>query len=364
MLSAPLEEAFISGGSGSGKASDVASPQGVTTAAASAQAGLGDLTSAIIRRFGTSARLENTVLPTLGGSNRTVIFDLVQGGSRRRMVSRQATYAGQDSPFLPAEQQFRVMRAAFDQHFPVPEPILLFDEADGLGEGFVTAFVSGETMPKRIISGAELAAVRPGLARQAGELLGQLHSMDLRSLDWLAATADSVDPVAAQRRRYDLYDEPHPALELGFRWLELNRPELPRNVLVHGDFRTGNLMVGAGGIQAVLDWECSHLGEGAEDLGWLCTRSWRFERPDLPVGGFGELTPFLRAYAAAGGRQVTEEEIRFWGIFGLVRWGVLNMMQAHGHVFEGRRDVTFAACGRNTSLIEYDLLMTLRGSFR
>lgn len=56
--------------------------------------------------------------------------------------------------------------------------------------------------------------------------------------------------------------------------------------------------------------------------------------------------------------------MRSWEIFGLVRWAVINIMQAHGHVFEGRRDVTFAACGRSASLIEYDLLMSLRGPFQ
>ena len=53
-----------------------------------------------------------------------------------------------------------------------------------------------------------------------------------------------------------------------------------------------------------------------------------------------------------------------WGavaLVGLVRWAVLNMMQAHCHIFGGRRSPAFAACGRNTSVIEYDLLMSLKG---
>ena len=323
-----------------------------------------DLARALRRRFGSSARLENVVIPTLGGSNRTIVFDLVEGGSRRRMVSRQATYEGPDSPFIPARDQFDVMRLAYAGGFPVPEPILLFKEADGLGDGFVTAFVAGETMPKRIVSGTALDPVRPGLAGQAGELLALLHGLDAGPLARLADTPDSLDPLAAQTRRYDSYDEPHPAIELGLRWLELNRPARLPPVLLHGDFRTGNLMVAEAGIVAVLDWECSHLGSAVEDIGWLCTRSWRFERPDRRVGGFGELDDLLDAYVAAGGHRVDEDEVRYWEIFGLVRWAVLNVMQAHGHLVGGRRDVIFAACGRNASLIEHDLLMTLRGSYR
>lgn len=321
------------------------------------------LARAMRGRFGSASTIENVIVPTLGGSNRTVVFDCVDGTSRRRLVSRQATYVGDDNPFLPAAAQFQVMRTAFENGFPVPEPILLFHPQDGLGDGFVTAFVEGETMPKRIVSAPALEEVRPKLARQAGELLAMLHGIETSSLDGLAETPDSIDPVAAQRDRYDYYDEPHPAIELGLRWLELNRPAVTARSLLHGDFRTGNLMVGDGGIAAVLDWECAHLGDPAEDLGWLCTRSWRFERPDLPVGGFGQIDDLLESYAARSGRRVTAEEVRYWQVFGLIRWAVLNMMQAHGHVSGGRRDVIFAACGRNTSLIEYDLLQTLNGSF-
>jgi len=46
-----------------------------------------------------------------------------------------------------------------------------------------------------------------------------------------------------------------------------------------------------------------------------------------------------------------------------VRWAVINIMQAHGNVFGGRRSLSWAACGRNVSLIEYELLMTLAGRF-
>jgi aminoglycoside phosphotransferase (APT) family kinase protein len=203
--------------------------------------------------------------------------------------------------------------------------------------------------------------VRPRLAGQAGALLALLHSIPAEEVPALASYPDSDDPIEAQRRRYDFYAEPHPAIELGFRWLERNRASRRSVQLLHGDFRTGNLMVDQTGIVAVLDWECSHIGQPAEDIGWLCSRSWRFGHHDRPVGGFGQRDELMAAYRGAGGRDIHPEEIRYWEIFGLVRWAVLNMMQAHGHIFGGRRSPAFAACGRNTSVIEYDLLMSLKG---
>jgi hypothetical protein len=69
-------------------------------------------------------------------------------------------------------------------------------------------------------------------------------------------------------------------------------------------------------------------------------------------------------YEAAGGNAIDAETVRYWEVFGLLRWAIINMMQAHGHVFGGRRSVVFAACGRNASLIEYDLLMSIAGHYR
>jgi len=322
-----------------------------------------DIRRAVRRRFGSAARLENVVVPTLGGSNRTVVFDVVERATRRRLVSRQETYVAPNSPFLPSSDQFRLLQVAFAHAIPVPEPVFAFDDADGCGRGFVTAFVAGETMPNRILGDVAFAKARPQLAAQAGRIFAALHAIDPAEVDFLARYADSDDPIAAQRQRLDGYDEAHPAIELGLRWLERDRPPPEPRRFLHGDLRTGNFIAGPDGIRAVLDWECSHLGAGAEDLGWLCTRSWRFGRIELPVGGFGQRDDLIAAYEAAGGARIDPDAVRYWEIFGLVRWAILNVMQAHGHVFGGRRSLSFAACGRNASMIEYDLLMTLSGRY-
>src|SRR6185369_14429112 len=72
-----------------------------------------DSRRAIRRRFGTGAQIDAIVVPTLGGSNRTVLFDLIDGPARRRLVSRQETYSGAGNPFLAPADQFQVMSVAF-----------------------------------------------------------------------------------------------------------------------------------------------------------------------------------------------------------------------------------------------------------
>jgi hypothetical protein len=87
----------------------------------------------------------------------------------------------------------------------------------------------------------------------------------------------AAEQIEQYRTTLDTFDEPHPAFELGLRWLADRTPAAPpAPSLVHGDYRNGNLIVDADGVRAVLDWELAHLGDPVEDLGWLCVKSWRF----------------------------------------------------------------------------------------
>jgi aminoglycoside phosphotransferase (APT) family kinase protein len=321
------------------------------------------LQAAVRRHFGAAARVCPVSRPSLGSSNDTLVFDLSESSSQRRLVLRRETYTGSGQPYISPAAQYRLLGIAERHRIPAPRPVFELAESDGLGRGFVMSFVAGETLPRRIVRDPALAEARPKLGRQCGEMLARLHAVDPAEADFLAQLDDSRDPLAAQRGRLDVFAESHPALELGLRWLERNRPPRPGPRLLHGDFRNGNIIVGLEGLRAVLDWECSHLGDYHEDLAWICLRSWRFGGFDLAVGGFAEQAPFFAAYRDAGGAEIDTQAIRYWQIFGFVRWAVLNVMQGYGHAREGRRSPVFAACGRNTAMMEYDLLMTLEGSY-
>jgi hypothetical protein len=158
----------------------------------------------------------------------------------------------------------------------------------------------------------------------------------------------------------DRLGQPHPAFELAFRWLGENRPPRSAQGVVHGDFRNGNLIVGAGGIRAVLDWELAHLGDPLEDLGWLCVKAWRFGSP-LPVGGFGTVEQLVGAYEAAGGTRVDPDALRWWEVLGTLRWGVICIVQTMTHLSGALRSVELAAIGRRVCEVEWDLLELLPG---
>ena len=87
------------------------------------------------------------------------------------------------------------------------------------------------------------------------------------------------------------------------RWLRRHAPPCLSPVLLHGDFRVGNLMVGPEGLVGVFDWEFAHVGDPAEDLAWPCVRSWRFGQDNLRLGGFKRREQFTARDAHGGQRD-------------------------------------------------------------
>jgi aminoglycoside phosphotransferase (APT) family kinase protein len=216
--------------------------------------------------------------------------------------------------------------------------------------------VEGETIPRKILRDAAFASARPKLAGRCGEILAAVHRMP----PGILADAAPDDPLRVWRDLLDATGQPHPVFELAFRRLAASRPESGRTTVVHGDFRNGNLIVGPEGVRAVLDWELAHLGDPMEDLGWLCVKAWRFGSP-LPVGGFGGYDDLATAYEKASGLPVDREALRWWETFGVLRWGILCIIQTLRHLSGGTRSVELAAIGRRVCENEWDLLRMLSG---
>jgi aminoglycoside phosphotransferase (APT) family kinase protein len=261
---------------------------------------------------------------------------------------------------VPLADEFTLVSRAAEVGVPVAEPIA-FEPDDGRfgSPGLLMAHVAGTSVAPRVLRKPELEVARGALTAQLGEALARIHSIDPASLDGVLPTPASdpaLDQIAEWERQLDEIGEPLPAVELGLRWLRANAPEAAEPRLVHGDFRLGNFIVDDKGLAAVIDWELAHLGDPAEDIGWLCIRSWRFGNDDRPVAGVGELDEFTRAYEAAGGAPVDRDRVRYWEAFGNVKWAVICARQAHDHLTGARRSHELASLGRRICEPEWDLL--------
>jgi aminoglycoside phosphotransferase (APT) family kinase protein len=261
---------------------------------------------------------------------------------------------------VPMRDEHALLERARVAGVPVPEPIAFEDGGGRFGSpGILMEFVEGTSVAPRILRKPEFERARGRLAQQLAEALARIHAVPTDDLDGVLPVV-SGDPALVQieewERQLDEIAEPLPAVELGLRWLRANAPEPAEPALVHGDFRLGNFIVDAEGLAAVIDWELAHLGDPAEDVGWLCIRSWRFGEDGRPVAGIGGLDEFMSGYEAAGGASLDRDRIRYWEAFGNVKWAVICARQAHDHRTGVRRSHELASLGRRVCEPEWDLL--------
>jgi aminoglycoside phosphotransferase (APT) family kinase protein len=260
--------------------------------------------------------------------------------------------------------EFAVLQRAHQGGVLVPKPLWLCGDADVLGAPFfVMERLEGESVGRRVVREPSLAKARERLPRQMGEQLAKIHALSADGLE-LPRPLEGRSPAqtALERTRDQLaaLGEPHPALELTIRWLATRVPACARTVLVHGDFRVGNLMVGTEGLVGVFDWEFAHVGDAAEDLGWPCVRSWRFGRDEFDLGGVGRAEEFFAAYETAGGAKVDRAAVRFWELLGNLRWAVGCVAQADRHLSGQAASVELASLGRRSCEMELELLDQMR----
>jgi aminoglycoside phosphotransferase (APT) family kinase protein len=312
----------------------------------------------VLRRLGAE-RATGLARVSAGATQEIWRFAAVTDGRETPLVLRRAPGGGRVSPTaVGLEAEAALIVAAGAVGVPTPPVVCVLQPADGLGHGFVMGFVEGETLGGRIARGEAFVQTRKFLARQCGEILARIHTLDPAAFPSLRRV-ETAGLVAQYRDIYKATAWPRPVFELAFRWLEDNcppPPAVPR--LVHGDFRNGNLIVGPDGVRAVLDWEIAHVADPMEDLGWICVSSWRFGVVDRPVGGFGLREELWAGYEAAGGAPVSRDHAQWWEVFGSLRWGVMCAGMA-GTFRTVDPNVERAVIARRASETEIDLMRLL-----
>jgi len=265
---------------------------------------------------------------------------------------------------LGRREEFAVVQAARAAGVPTPQ-------VHHLSEGLLRAgawayfmdWVDGEALGRRVVKAPELARARERLPEQLARALARVHTITPLNAPTLALRQVPGGPVQGGlgfvRGMLDGLREPHPALEYAFRWLVAHAPSEAATCLLHGDFRTGNFLVTAEGLAAVLDWEFARWGTPAEDIGWLCVRDWRFGQNTLPAGGLTSREAFLEAYARASGHTVTLEAVHWWEVMGNVRWAAGSVHQGERYLSGEESDLEYVAIARRAPEMEWEALRLL-----
>lgn len=304
---------------------------------------------------------------TLGGGVEICALERLPGGSSReswacsvrtvageRRVVLRRDPSGAPSSGLTLEAD--LLRVAAEVGVPVPGLVAAGPAGGPLTSAFVIVdFVEGEVLPRRVLRMVADAGSGDTLTAECGRALAAIHGIPPASAPGLTG-GDQLEELRALLHRLG---QPHPAFELALRHAAENRPPRGREVLVHGDFRTGNLLVrGDGTIAAVLDWELAHRGDPLEDLAWLCAKPWRFGS-EHHVGGFGSLDALVRVYEEAVGASVDRGALAWWELVETLRWGIICIVQVLTHTTGALRSVELAAIGRRVCEVEWDVLQML-----
>jgi len=234
----------------------------------------------------------------------------------------------------PLRNEFEIYRVLRGSGLPVPTVYFFGDEGGDLERPYyVMSRCEGEAAPETIT--ALDVCGRQRLAHQAMETLAAIHALDAKAVGQAFDGGDGVPRRASEEvaRWAEVFNrahtDGHPVIAAALAWLERNAPAARgAGVVVHGDFRTGNLLHGPNGdLVAVLDWELAHRGEPAEDLGWFCMERWRWSGPDA-VGGLVPRKTLLAEYARASGRTVDLDEVGFWELLGNVKLAAIQATSA------------------------------------
>ena len=304
-----------------------------------------EMQAALSAVLGREVEISEPVLLAGGASKEAWAVD----ADGERLLVRRAAASVMHAHTLTPAQEFEVLQAAHDAGVTVPRPYGYIPELAGR-EAFVMERLEGETIGRRIVQKPELAAARARLPVQMAEELARIHAIPPERLPFL--------PEARLERLVDELDEvgePHPAIELGLWWLRENRPAARPAVVVHGDFRIGNLVVGEDGLAGVLDWEFAHVDDPVRDMAFSLVRAWRFGVTEKRLGGVGEVEPYLERYNELTGFDVRPEELDYWEVAGNVGWAVGCLTQAQRHLSGLDRSVELAILGRLSAEVEYEI---------
>lgn len=326
-----------------------------------------ELARSIRERLGQDATVVAAEVAGDGMSDDTWMVDVRTADDTIRLVVRRYRAGGPMREHTDPQRHYRVLVALRRDRVPAPEPLWYEPDPDIVGAPyFAMRRIEGTVVVPWSREGR--AFLRRAGAGPLGEhfiaTLAEIHAQPWRGTDLevLAAHADDdaghrIAELWAAVDRYRV--EPEPVLVDALCWLERHKPPQEHTTLVHGDYRTGNVVFGEDRIAGVIDWEFARVGDPTSDLAWLLTRT-------------NALGSDLAAYILPGERVLDLYErfagwvpgaraLRFWEVLHLIFNTTLWMSGAHNYLSGATRSLTLARWGYTLPKMRRLLLDALEG---
>jgi aminoglycoside phosphotransferase (APT) family kinase protein len=310
--------------------------------------------------FGARCRCEGVQRLSGGWSRTTLLVRIADDAGAalpKELIVRAETKGGLLD--TPLEQEYAVLEALQDTPVPVPKLYGFEPGPEPLGMPFILMEKVAGSVPSlwrsrdRQWIGQE--PLRSRVAEQFVNALAAIHEIDWRArgLGLLgvppSGTGYAGGQVAFWEDRYRRAKvEPAPVVEEALVWMKVNLPSCDELLLVDGDYRVGNMVIGDDGIRAVLDWELATIGDPIRDLGYTTLEylGGKFlEKGHFACNGVMETDDLVEAYERRTQRRVDAQALRFWQVFGA--FCLITIMQTGVREFlDGRNPDVRMAWGR------------------
>jgi aminoglycoside phosphotransferase (APT) family kinase protein len=284
-----------------------------------------NLTAYLCDRFNEPTMHVTSVTPLAGGFGKETTLFEVSGKALSGAVVMRRDLAGGASITNDCHRnimEYPVIKAVHARGFPAPDAVWLDTEHKLLPGG---DFIIMHKSPGKIggnFFGAQ-TSIPDDLVDSLAAIMARLHTLEpltelgdlnsaINSTLWNKSREESSADYISGWRDYFLANNhtPSPSLMALFGWLLSNAPpRVGRSVLLHGDFGFHNFLFDDGKLSAVLDWEFAHIGDPAEELGYVRET----------IGNAIDWNRLMAGYVAAGGDPVDDPTLRYFRVWAHVR---------------------------------------------
>lgn len=224
-----------------------------------------------------------THIEGFAGPMRVQQFEGGQSNPTFQLITPARNYVLRKQPpgeLLPSahqvDREYRVMDGLWGSAVPVPEMYCLCEDTSIIG----TKFYVMEMIEGRLFTETQLPSLnkeeRRAIYLDLARIMAMLHKVDVAAvgLSEFGRPGNYYErQIGRWSKQYEASKtEQLDAMDTLMAWLPDNIPEQTSTVIVHGDYRLGNVLIHPTEpkIVAVLDWELSTLGDGLADLGYVC----------------------------------------------------------------------------------------------
>lgn len=259
------------------------------------------------------------------------------------------------------KQEYDLLHRLHELGICVPQP-LLFQAKDNFlkSDFFVMQKISGVTEGHKLVRLND-AIKQQTILQDIGQKLADIHAIhadaELEKIIQKPEKADYLNQLVEDfQSQLAKLKSQRPILEFALSWMRQHQPEVDDLVLIHGDFRTGNIMIDQDHVSGILDWEFTHWGDRREDIGWFTAKCWRFGQNAQVAGGIGSYKDFMQAYASRADVFIPEFELKYWHVLAHVRWAIIAMQQANRNLNNSRPSLELALTDFLVPQLEQNIL--------